>query len=469
MAKVRALRCCGPVEGDPADVAALVVEQFLGHFICPVIWRDRRREMKALEGLLKGFADFRLGYYHDHLDLFEKLATEGQSPKILIVGCADARVDPGILTQTKPGDIFTVRNIGAMVPPALDPPDNQQHGTSAAIEYAVRGLGVEHIVILGHALCGGIAALVDGDKGAFADFDYLSTWTGDRAGRARPRGRETEGPLEGRDRARGRAGRRRELGAESDELSVARREGEGRHARAARLVVQSHQGPALRLQSRRRWRSSRYWASRSSRRSARRRRSRRSRPERFIDAMAGRPPLVLMRRIVVVGSQGSGKTRLSLALGRKLGLPVIHLDVLYWRPGWKPSDTRVPRARRAGDRGRQLDRRRQLFRSLPWISPLARADRFMAIERPRWLCVWRVLWRSAFQTQRPAHRPARRLSRAVRLGSGEAGLALAPSERRPQIEAERLSSYGGHRSRSMRLRTDREIAAFARRASSRAT
>ena len=131
----------------------------------------------ALERLLKGFADFRLGYYHDHLDLFEKLATEGQSPKILIVGCADARVDPGILTQTKPGDIFTVRNIGAMVPPALDPPDSQQHGTSAAIEFAVRGLKVEHIVILGHALCGGIAALVDGDKSAFADYDYLSTWT----------------------------------------------------------------------------------------------------------------------------------------------------------------------------------------------------------------------------------------------------------------------------------------------------
>src|SRR5471030_2527607 len=131
----------------------------------------------ALEGLLKGFADFRLGYYHDHLDLFEKLAAEGQSPKILIVACADARVDPGILTQTKPGDIFTVRNVGAMVPPAQLPPDARHHGTSSAIEYAVRGLGVEHVVILGHALCGGIAALVDGKDGAFAGFDYLSTWT----------------------------------------------------------------------------------------------------------------------------------------------------------------------------------------------------------------------------------------------------------------------------------------------------
>ena len=131
----------------------------------------------ALERLLKGFADFRLGYYRDHLDLFEKLATEGQSPKILIVACSDARVDPGILTQTKPGDIFTIRNVAAMVPPAQIPPDERQHGTSAAIEFAVRGLEVEHVVILGHALCGGIAALVDGRDSVFASFDYLSTWT----------------------------------------------------------------------------------------------------------------------------------------------------------------------------------------------------------------------------------------------------------------------------------------------------
>jgi carbonic anhydrase len=131
----------------------------------------------ALEGLLKGFADFRVGYYREHLELFEKLATEGQSPKILIIGCSDARVDPGILTQTQPGDIFTVRNIAAMVPPAQIPPDERQHGTSAAIEFAVRGLNVEHVVILGHALCGGIGALVDGDKSAVAHYDYLSTWT----------------------------------------------------------------------------------------------------------------------------------------------------------------------------------------------------------------------------------------------------------------------------------------------------
>ena len=87
----------------------------------------------ALERLLKGFSDFHLGYYREHLDLFERLATEGQTPKILIVACADARVDPGILTQTQPGELFTVRNVAAMVPPAQFPPDARHHGTSAAI------------------------------------------------------------------------------------------------------------------------------------------------------------------------------------------------------------------------------------------------------------------------------------------------------------------------------------------------
>ena len=131
----------------------------------------------ALGRLLQGFADFRLGYYRDHLDLFARLASEGQSPKILIIGCSDARVDPGILTQTRPGDIFTVRNVAALVPPAQLPPDQRHHGTSAAIEFAVRGLEVEHVVVLGHVLCGGMVALVDGSTSAFAKFDYLSTWT----------------------------------------------------------------------------------------------------------------------------------------------------------------------------------------------------------------------------------------------------------------------------------------------------
>src|SRR4029453_4836728 len=80
-----------------------------------------QERIMALDRLLQGFADFRLGYYPEHLELFEKLGTEGQSPEILIIGCADARVDPGILTQTKPGDIFTVRNVAAQGAPPPHP------------------------------------------------------------------------------------------------------------------------------------------------------------------------------------------------------------------------------------------------------------------------------------------------------------------------------------------------------------
>src|SRR5262249_40528622 len=143
---------------------------------CPARRQGVNKADMPFERLLQGFADFRLGYYREHLELFERLSVEGQSPEILIIGCADARVDPGILTQTKRGDIFTVRNIAAMVPPAQYPPDAERHGTSAAIEFAVRGLAVKHVVVLGHALCGGIAALVDGRDSAYAGYDYLRTW-----------------------------------------------------------------------------------------------------------------------------------------------------------------------------------------------------------------------------------------------------------------------------------------------------
>ena len=128
----------------------------------------------ALEQLLEGFATFRTQYYPKHRELYDTLAREGQSPKVLIVGCADARVDPAILTQTQPGDLFVVRNVGAIVPPSQR--DHQFHGTSSGIEFAVRGLQVEHLVILGHALCGGLRALYEGVDSPFADYDFLFNW-----------------------------------------------------------------------------------------------------------------------------------------------------------------------------------------------------------------------------------------------------------------------------------------------------
>jgi adenylate kinase family enzyme len=102
-----------------------------------------------------------------------------------------------------------------------------------------------------------------------------------------------------------------------------------------------------------------------------------------------------MRRIIVVGCPGSGKTSLTLKLGRKLDLPAVHLDVLYWRPGWKASDkasfrTRVADAI-AGDSW-VVD---GSFSGLAFDLTLARADTLVVLDRPRWLCQWRIAWRSA--------------------------------------------------------------------------
>ena len=164
-----------------------------------------------------------------------------------------------------------------------------------------------------------------------------------------------------------------------------------------------------------------------------------------------------MQRIVVVGSQGSGKTRLSLALGKKLGLPVIHLDALYWRPGWKPSEITDFRARVAeaiaGDSW-IID---GSFSGLCLDLTAARADQFTFIDRPRWLCVWRVLWRSAFQ--RRGERTDLPEGCPEQFDWDLVGQTWRwPVERRRQIEAERLQ-YGPSIP-VVRLRTDREIADF---------
>jgi adenylate kinase family enzyme len=164
-----------------------------------------------------------------------------------------------------------------------------------------------------------------------------------------------------------------------------------------------------------------------------------------------------MHRIVVVGCQGSGKTSLARDLGRKLALPVVHLDVLYWRPGWKPSDTASFRIRVAdaiaGD-GWVVD---GSFSGLAFDLTLARADTLIVIERPRWLCLWRVVWRSAFDRDRtrpdlPEGCPEQfdwDLLRQV---------WRYDADRRPRIEAERLR-YGAE-VRIVRLIGDREIADF---------
>jgi carbonic anhydrase len=120
--------------------------------------------MPEFRALLEGYHRFRDGHYLDQKQRWERLA-EGQEPPLMIIGCCDSRVDPGIIFDTDPGQVFVLRNVANLVPPYEV--DSGHHGASAAIEFAVTGLEVRHIVVLGHGACGGIAAaLQGGDQGA---------------------------------------------------------------------------------------------------------------------------------------------------------------------------------------------------------------------------------------------------------------------------------------------------------------
>lgn len=116
----------------------------------------------ALIRLMAGFRKFREKYFLENLEnhsIYSKLA-QGQTPKTLLIGCSDSRVDPAIMTGANPGELFVVRNVANLVPPC-EPASQGLHGTSSALEFAVVGLKVENIIILGHRQCGGIRALMD--------------------------------------------------------------------------------------------------------------------------------------------------------------------------------------------------------------------------------------------------------------------------------------------------------------------
>jgi carbonic anhydrase len=114
----------------------------------------------SAQQLVKGFKRFRARHFMMDNALYKDLAERGQSPKTLIVSCCDSRVDPALVLDCSPGDLFVIRNVANVVPPA-DTGNTGHHGTSAALEFGVCNLKVENIVVLGHAQCGGIRALVE--------------------------------------------------------------------------------------------------------------------------------------------------------------------------------------------------------------------------------------------------------------------------------------------------------------------
>lgn len=122
--------------------------------------------------LAEGYARFRRERYAGERARFEELA-EGQSPDVMIVGCADSRVSPEVIFSAAPGEMFVVRNVANLVPPAQD--GGGLHGVTAALEFAVTALKVRHIVVMGHAGCGGVKACIAGAEGAHAG-DYIAPW-----------------------------------------------------------------------------------------------------------------------------------------------------------------------------------------------------------------------------------------------------------------------------------------------------
>lgn len=131
--------------------------------------------MNAIDKLIKGHVDFRDGFYHENQAYLQELSDKGQSPKIAMIACCDSRVDPAIITTSKPGDLFVIRNVANLVPPYVEK-TSSWHGTSAALQFAVCNLEVEHIIVLGHANCGGIRSLFNEDGGTAEDQGFIGAW-----------------------------------------------------------------------------------------------------------------------------------------------------------------------------------------------------------------------------------------------------------------------------------------------------
>lgn len=128
--------------------------------------------------LLDGYKRFRSGRYKQDADKYAALG-QGQSPKSMIIACADSRVDPTTIFDAGPGDLFIVRNVANIVPPCLPLETSLQgvssQGVSSALQFAVESLKVEDIIVLGHSGCGGVAAALSSAKGQPIG-DYIAQW-----------------------------------------------------------------------------------------------------------------------------------------------------------------------------------------------------------------------------------------------------------------------------------------------------
>jgi carbonic anhydrase len=125
-----------------------------------------------MERLIQGYYEFRSTLWPERRAMFERLAAGGQAPLTMVIACSDSRVDPTMIFNAQPGELFVLRNVANLVPPYE--PDSAFHATSAALEFAVRVLQVRNLIVMGHAMCGGIRVLLD--ETAAPAGDFLVPW-----------------------------------------------------------------------------------------------------------------------------------------------------------------------------------------------------------------------------------------------------------------------------------------------------
>ncbi|MGN6283642.1 MAG: carbonic anhydrase [Afipia sp.] len=123
--------------------------------------------------LIAGYRAFATHRLPTEQSRYRDLSERGQSPPTMVIGCCDSRVSPEVIFDAGPGELFVVRNVANLVPPYA--PDGEAHGVSAALEFAVQVLRVKNIVVLGHAQCGGIKALVQ-DPEPLSPGDFIGKW-----------------------------------------------------------------------------------------------------------------------------------------------------------------------------------------------------------------------------------------------------------------------------------------------------
>jgi carbonic anhydrase len=175
----------GPGEGRVSSTAPAARNPIRRHNVCFAACLLRRsvNEMEVVTEstapmnfpprLIDGYSTFAAGRLRTEQARYRELAESGQNPEIMVIGCCDSRVSPEVIFDARPGELFVVRNVANIVPPYA--PDGQAHGVSAALEFGVGALRVKHIVVLGHAHCGGVKAFAE-DAEPLSPGDFIGKW-----------------------------------------------------------------------------------------------------------------------------------------------------------------------------------------------------------------------------------------------------------------------------------------------------